>query len=94
MKPRPKCLLCGKAYGSRRTEVRFQTIPKGESPVWGPTNLTVVRSDSYPYDDNGIRHTQTLWDGESFYYPAARPFCTSACATAFARAAYAKGFRP
>lgn len=93
MKQRPKCPLCGKAYGSRRTEVRSQTIPKGESPVWERTNLTVVRTDSYPYG-NGVRHTQTLWDGESFYLPKSRPFCTSTCAMAYARAAYAKGFRP
>lgn len=71
----------------------IKNLPEGESPVWEPTNLTVVRAKSYPYG-NRVHHTQTLWDGESYYYPAARPFCTSKCAIAFARKAYAKGFRP
>lgn len=93
MRQRPKCPLCGKSYGSRRTEMRTQTVPPGQSPVWEPTNLTVVRSDFYPYG-NGVRHTQTLWDGESFYYPASQPFCTAACAISFARAAYTRGFKP
>jgi hypothetical protein len=87
--PRPKCVCCGKPYGSRSTTSN-KVLWRQDQPmpayhgngivvkVQGPWNTT--NKDQYAY--------RQVWDGVTWFTPY-KPFCTLRCALVYARAAYA-----
>lgn len=100
MKPRPKCPTCGKGVGRRATQQIEVVIPEGQKPVFMLSNSHphVTKEWSYGCGVNEqsvrvVKHIREIWDGESFYLPKSRPWCSTPCALKFARAAYNNGWR-
>ena len=91
-KPRPRCVFCGKPYGSRWTEEKRIVVDDGAPPPHMPTNGILVRSEVRSYGSYQTQYRQEVWDGETFS-GGQPPFCTNACAHEFACEAFLAGFR-
>lgn len=94
MKQRPKCVRCGKGYGSRSIEEKRFYMPEGLVPEPMPSNLQLVRHRSWRHGDQDgkplIQHVFEYWDGETFTGLKYKPFCSQACTLAYARDMYAR----
>ena len=89
--PRPRCTLCSKAYGQRDTRFTHTSVqPSGEIPPYTGDQMMIAQT-VLRHRVAGALVTRTLWNGA--WFGGYAPFCTLACALAFARAAHRDGAR-
>jgi hypothetical protein len=99
--PRPRCALCGKAYGQRHTGIaRTWLRPDEEMPRYTGNQMLVeetVQTGWGRTDPDTGKHVagtmvrRVVWDGT--WRGGYEPFCALVCALSFARAAHRDGAR-